>query len=641
MIDQTNTMLYDKTVLKTFVESQRQGNGLFNGELKDTFHAVGALARLGITINHDSTLCNDVRTLIAQRSSDIESIFYGVSILADLKCLAANPVPFTQLSPAITKALDSGSLQQLADAVNVIFSYIDAKVKVDYDIKQLEPVADRLVSLMDLDGEFKSEAADEQASITNNGVAYFTLSRLSYRLNSPAVTKLVEKVVAKLPSIVDQGDESPSDFHWVNLATTSSILRGIVSLTSQSEKVMAMMQPSHIQRIGNYFLKFKQPSSLADAFNLVIGLKACQKNIIGQPLSVQLENNIFSSAKTTPVALTVRDIFDQDVTSDVTINKLVLSTARSNSLLSGKALGAPKNGVYSTDLTDLKLGSYVLDLKVVPTGENFNTFTVSRTFTITGAVSVTDFKLVVAETKDALAKSKTVYNVDYMKQLPELVVIPAKSVGQISFRVVSSTGVAFNAQQVGIRFSSPIAETVVQAIFNAETYTYLISKDMGKLVGFNSGDYQVTLIVGDHSITPLTWNVGKVQLAFAGKPVPTTRFPEHKPISHVFRQPEARPKEIVSQVFTLIVLAPALIFLLGLPIVGVNVSLPTGMGFIYTTAFVGCIAAVALLIITYWLSMTMVVTLQYLGVLLIPTVFFGQKTLSYYAQERLTKIKRD
>jgi len=88
----------------------------------------------------------------------------------------------------------------------------------------------------------------------------------------------------------------------------------------------------------------------------------------------------------------------------------------------------------------------------------------------------------------------------------------------------------------------------------------------------------------------------------------------------------------VSSSFTIAVLSPIFILLIGLIAVGANVRrLFSGVHFFWGVGFLVCIAANASLIFIFWLRLTMIHTLGYLAVLSLPTVFFGQKALSSLA----------
>jgi len=63
-----------------------------------------------------------------------------------------------------------------------------------------------------------------------------------------------------------------------------------------------------------------------------------------------------------------------------------------------------------------------------------------------------------------------------------------------------------------------------------------------------------------------------------------------------------------------------------------------GGGFIWAVGFQGCLGAILALFGLYWLSLNMMQTLFYLGVLSVPTVVFAQKSLNHLASQN-SKVK--
>ncbi|KYQ93216.1 dolichyl-diphosphooligosaccharide-protein glycotransferase [Tieghemostelium lacteum] len=259
--------------------------------------------------------------------------------------------------------------------------------------------------------------------------------------------------------------------------------------------------------------------------------------------------------------------------------------------------------------------------------------------------TIKDFKITVGESKETLGNSKLVYEVAYGKKLSSSVDIPSNNVAKVVYKV-NSNDKALVAQQASIRlYSLDGIDITIPMSYAQSEYSYTLSyKEIAKAFKSHSAEYTLEVIVSDSQLsTPIQWSVGTIKLNFAvQQSSPLSRYPEQKVISHLFRVPEARPSQTISTAFTGLVLAPSAIFVFGMLALGFNLSrFPTGMTFIYCTAFLASITAVTLLIIQYWISLTMVVTLRYLAVLLIPTLFFGQKTLSYLNSERpqLTKEK--
>ena len=100
-------------------------------------------------------------------------------------------------------------------------------------------------------------------------------------------------------------------------------------------------------------------------------------------------------------------------------------------------------------------------------------------------------------------------------------------------------------------------------------------------------------------------------------------------IRHVFRQPDSRPSAIVSNVFSLLCLAPILIMLAMWLKIGVNVSnFPFS---IYALGFHIGLAAIFVLYFYFWVELNMFTTVKYLSGIGLVTFLCGNKLLASIA----------
>jgi len=203
------------------------------------------------------------------------------------------------------------------------------------------------------------------------------------------------------------------------------------------------------------------------------------------------------------------------------------------------------------------------------------------------------------------------------------------------------TGKAVQPHQVFTSIGNSKDEVVYPANYDGKQFLVHFSFEEVANVLHKSGDFSLSLTVGDISIsTPIQWKVATIHISFPNKtsfdvPNPFAPKPE---IAHMFRLPESRPKKTVSLAFTAAVLSPALFLFIGLIRVGANLSnFPVGSGFIWAVGFQACFGAILALFVLYWLALNMVQTLIYLGVLSVPTILFAQKTLNNLAAQNKLK----
>jgi len=103
-------------------------------------------------------------------------------------------------------------------------------------------------------------------------------------------------------------------------------------------------------------------------------------------------------------------------------------------------------------------------------------------------------------------------------------------------------------------------------------------------------------------------------------------------IKHLFREPEKRPSGVVSDLFTILCLAPILLLLVLWFKIGVNVSnFPFS---IWAIGFHIGLAGIFWLYFVFWLQLNMFVTLKYLSIIGAITFFFGNRLLRAKAEQR-------
>jgi len=217
----------------------------------------------------------------------------------------------------------------------------------------------------------------------------------------------------------------------------------------------------------------------------------------------------------------------------------------------------------------------------------------------------------------------------------------------LTFKLKNQAGKALVAHQAFLTLKSKSNDEIIfVAKHDGKQYNVHIGfEEISKDLYGASGEYELVLTVGDKDITnPFAWTLLSFKLNYPNDSQvarPGDPYEKKADIKHIFRVPESRPRKEISFAFTIAVLTPVGFLLIGLLIVGANISnFPfNGLGFIYAIGFQACLGAILLLFGLYWLSLNMVQTLLYLGVLSVPALIFAQKNLSNLATE--AKIKTE
>jgi len=159
----------------------------------------------------------------------------------------------------------------------------------------------------------------------------------------------------------------------------------------------------------------------------------------------------------------------------------------------------------------------------------------------------------------------------------------------------------------------------VQTDFKYIADLELTDKSMSEVFHNSGGDWNVEIICGDARTKLGTRKqVGKIKVDIpAGNEreslasILANRFAPKKLITHLFKEPDARPPAFISLVFTGAVLAPFMILFICWGTIGVNFK-----NFQFaewsTYVFHGSFGAILLLYVCYWLKLNMFETIRYL-----------------------------
>jgi oligosaccharyltransferase complex subunit delta (ribophorin II) len=310
-----------------------------------------------------------------------------------------------------------------------------------------------------------------------------------------------------------------------------------------------------------------------------------------------------------------------------------------------------KEDTYSFNFLLLKPdpGFYTLHFSATPLDKKSNFAGLEDaqlTVKVLASVALSDFEFTVLEADDLTTRKSIL---QFGQTLPDSVSVESTQKLRITFKLRNQVqGKAqLRIQQAFIKFTHLASHHEVILVASPSTKQYALEftvEDKAQLFKYASGDYEAELIVGDSFVqNPFRWNFGRLRINF---PASEHRSQDQSPykklseITHQFRAPEKRPPESISLGFTGLSLSPILLLLLGLLRVGANLKrFPSGINGLFAMGFEGGIIAILLLFVLYWLQLNMFTTLGLLSLLAIPTIFFGQKTLSALALSSAPKSK--
>eukprot|EP01112_Ceratiomyxa_fruticulosa_P016102 TRINITY_DN4831_c0_g1_i1.p1 TRINITY_DN4831_c0_g1~~TRINITY_DN4831_c0_g1_i1.p1 ORF type:complete len:681 (-),score=163.65 TRINITY_DN4831_c0_g1_i1:226-2268(-) len=648
---------YTEDDAKNLASSIKAHQKEWENSISPAYHAFSVLQSIEGKVPNKDALCKLAKDTLG-KSGRVEEIYQAVSIAEGLGCGESVSADVTS---TLTKTIANGEdLEELYYAVNSVLLLQDKKHITFND--DFTSVVSKVLALED-EGIFSNAEGDDEGNIYATGLALQLLAKLRPKL--PATDKgKVDELKSHLGDIISAAEDGESTFVFQSaygaLKTTSTAIKGITDFADALGKdISADLTAEYVSLVADYFLHFKQSSSAEAAHYFLQGINALNSKNIPHTVVVTLETPTIDVQDKTHVSIRVTDISGKAVPSKVTLTKATNTAAGSQAILSNTDL-SETSGQYRIDFVGLAkpdVGFYTLNLKVVPKGTGFSTIEPSKVLKVLGAAVPSDFELAVTDAKDSRILEQARNKVKYPETLKGTPVrVDKLQYLRVSFRVRSKeSNKAIIADQAFVRLTN--LKTKNEAVFAAvpnvnedRLYNLAIGMDENApTFKYESGDYKLELIVGDALINPpFTWEAATVSLNFKNTPssAKTTPKPESRrtaslpEITHVFASPQPLPTKSISSAFTLAVLSPFLVFLLGLLIVGANFKrLFSTSHFFYGVGFLTCIAANAALIIIYWLRLTMITTLGYLGVLSLPTIFFGNRALANLAWERKEKQK--
>lgn len=160
---------------------------------------------------------------------------------------------------------------------------------------------------------------------------------------------------------------------------------------------------------------------------------------------------------------------------------------------------------------------------------------------------------------------------------------------------------------------------------------YKVEADLGEELPV-SDIFKVEIIAGDYlGLEPVKWLIGEIELKSSNAGASASSKPVRGPkpeIRHMFRQPDKRPAQAVSLLFTALTAAPFLVLLILWNSIGVNISnfrlraIPFHLGF----------GAILGLFTLFWLKLNMFTTCAWLVPIGGFTFVTGQRLLSSIAR---------
>lgn len=589
-------------------------------DIGSVHHAVQGYGLLGdslASLPERERLCG----LAAQQADDasLEVLYAATGTGAALGC----PV---KLGPKAAEVVKSN----LAEGSTVASLYFAAKTQAAVGGK-LEAAGVKAAVL---------SALKKDDSLLNLGLAFHVAAMLDGDL-AAFVDRLEDALVQ-----ADEVDGRMLQFEG-GLSVTSVVLTGAAALGQKAKKPLPLTG-DQLVKFANYLMSRRSVQQVKGAVHLLEAVEVMAKNSQAVPLVVALPGGRAATAisRDTPLlTVAVTDLKGGNPGElKVVLDSMSLvggGKAVASSLPLKKVEGAAS--LYQIDIMALKppAGFYELKLTATPikgASKFVGNTGVLLTAKVLTTMSLKNVKLQILDS-DQTTSGRS-FDLKYPAQLAQKPAVDYKERLQLTFGVANSDGENMLVHQAFVRLSHKASKSEIVYIAEADSSkVYKFDLDLGAQIDefkAKSGDYDLTLLLGDALTTnSVEWAVSELALTFPDpekKEGATAGLYEPKPeISHLFREPEPRPSKLVSNAFTLLVLSPLLLLLIGWLRLGVNISnFPfslTGLG------FHAGLGAIFLLYLYFWLQLNMFETIKYLVVIGVVTFLCGNSLLATIAKK--------
>ncbi|XP_077252863.1 ribophorin II (RPN2) family protein isoform X2 [Tasmannia lanceolata] len=636
------------------------------GSLDETYEALRTFQILGIDKSADisTATCPRVVETLESPSSKPKDLLFALRVNSVLKCpidTRAFEVVASKLQ-AIVK--DASSLLDFYYSIGGLVLIKDQCSESNVFLGDADGIFHSIKALSQIDGRWRYNSNAAESSANAAGIALEVLAGVVSLASSEvdqSTIGIVKNDIVKLFESIEGYDDGALYFdekvvdtseHHGPLSTTSSVVRGVTAFAAVTSGRLNI-PGDKILGLANFFLGIGVPGNSKDLFNQIDSLACLENNRVSIPLILSLPATVLSLTTKDKLKVKVNTVLGSEA-PPLTVNlvQAVSSGSKETPSLQNQEMEFdPDSTVHQWELPkSVDVGKYALVFEVLLHDPEHKKIYASGSRTrasihVTGFIKIDDAEIAVLDSD--------VGSIESMKRLDlsgeNTVSLSANHLQKLhlSFRLTTPLGHAFNPHQMFLKLRH---ETTVEHIFvlSSSGKRFEIILDFLGLVEkfyYLSGRYDIQLTVGDTAMeNSFLRALGHVELDLPepsekatrppAQPVdPYSRFGPKAEISHIFRAPEKRPPQQLSQAFLALTLLPFVGFLIGLLRLGVNFkNFPSSAApALFALLFQAGIAGVLLLYLLFWLKLDLFTTLKALGFLGIFLLFVGHRTLSHLA----------
>lgn len=515
----------------------------------------------------------------------------------------------TPISTAVEQYFVTGDLTSTRD---IYFNFFSAqKLGITISAANNKKISEKLQDLL-----------KKNDSLTNLADTFFVAAELEN--NGKFVLKHVKSTLAQ----TDEIDGKYLQFEG-GLTITAAVISGLIKVT-QAFNETSPITADQAEKFAAYLLARRSIRTPRGLYLVLETLEAISQLENVAPICIKKVANTEKESQT--VLIQVSDLFGKLVNTNEA--PTFSFDKNKNSQVEKLKKSSLAQTLYELDLSKFNLEGGYHDITI-----KLGTFQQSLQVPILNTVKVTLSELVISDGES----NAVVKKIDLKPYASLQEQISVDNQQRITLKVTLAdkvTNKLLSVHQVFLRFSEKTEEIIFVAEQDASK-SYKFDIDIGahgSNFGYRSGLYAAELLIGDFLISnPFVWKFGTVNLSFNKDLEQVVKEETHilPEIHHQFRQPEKRPPQVVSSLFTVLCLLPFLIlfyiwYKIGLGISNLQIS-------ISALIFHICIGSVFGMYALFWYRLNIFETLKYMMPLGFCTFITGNYLLRNIAVRRLSK----
>ncbi|KAG1665248.1 Dolichyl-diphosphooligosaccharide--protein glycosyltransferase subunit 2 [Nymphon striatum] len=477
--------------------------------------------------------------------------------------------------------------------------------------------------------------------LTNSlGYAFHTASQLTGDL--VAFYDRIEDVVVQ----ADEIDGKYLQFEG-GIGVTAMIISGIYRL-SETVKKTPPLTNDQVAKFSNYILNRKRSQAIRGLYYLLDSLKILTDNKFHVPVSITLASNVALSEENPIVKVRVTNLLGEPLPGKLTVTADTVTRVKDAAVIMSKegfTETKADSTLYEVNLMKKQknlMGTYKIAISAVPKKQDPRFVgNVGSPISVSFLVDAQLHDVEIGTAELDQSASPNFIKVTYPSKVGNQLNADSHQRIILKFSLKNkNSNKPFSSHQVFMQLTNKLTKQEITFVHEyRENGVYKFDVDLKAKAGdFGrlSGVYSIALLIGDRFLSnSIHWTFADVDLKFSSD-VPSKKSEDiyaRKPeIEHMFRKPEPRPSEFVSNLFTGLIFVPILVLILLWFKIGVNLS-----NFQFSLSALGfhlSLGGVFALYLVFWLRLNMFITIKYMLGLGIVLFLCGNSLLSSLAKKK-------